>query len=121
MCHLILLMPVLALPLFWVLPIPVAVPVYTVVLVVSGWVYWLALRAMHRPVQTGREALLHETGFVIGKENGVLRVRVHSEIWTAESTDDLSPGDAIEVVSEHDMQLKVRRLGGADSVDLIQR
>ena len=66
MCHLILLMPILALPLFWVLPIPVAVPGYTIVLVVSGWVYWLALRAMHRRVQTGREALLHETGSVIG-------------------------------------------------------
>lgn len=121
MCHLILLLPVLALPLFWLMPLTIAVPVYVIVLVVSAWVYLLALRAMHQPVRTGVEELLHAPGKVTGKDKGVFQVRVHSEIWTAESADDLSPGDRIEVVSVKNMRLKVRRLGETGSVRLVQR
>ncbi len=111
MCHIILLMPVLAIPLFWFLPLLVAVPVYGVILVASGWVYYLAIRVMRRPVGTGIEALIHSTGEVVGKKEGDLfRVRVQSEIWNAESTDNLRPGDCIEVISVKGLRLKVRCL-----------
>ncbi len=111
MCHLILLLPVLALPVFWFLPLSIAVPVYGTVLMVSGGIYVLALRAMRRPVQTGVEALAHYTGEVIGQEDGVYQVRLGSEIWSAESKDKLRAGDAIEVVSVEGLRLKIRRSG----------
>lgn len=121
MCHILLLMPVLALPLFWFVPLPIAAPVYGAILIVSGWVYFLAIRAMHRPVRTGMEALLLNTGEVIGKKNGVFQVRVRNEIWNAVSTDSLRPGDCIEVVTLEGMRLKVRRISETESVRLLER
>ena len=109
MCHLVLLLPVLALPLFWLVPLSIAVPAYALVVVLSGGIYWLAVSAMRRPVQTGAESLAHRTGEVIAREDGVLRVRIHNEIWNAKSTDDLQPGDPIEVVAVEAMRLKVCR------------
>lgn len=109
MCHLVLLLPILALPVFWIAPLAIAAPAYFVVLVFSGWVYWLAVSAMRRPVQTGVDALAHSTGKVISRNDGVLQVRVRSEIWNAESMDELQPGDRIEVVAVEAMRLKVQR------------
>lgn len=120
MCHLILLMPVLAIPLFWFVPLSLAAPVYSGILVVSGWVYFLAIRAMNRPVETGIEALVHSTGEVVGKEGDLFCVRVQSEIWNAESTDKLRPGDRIEVIGVEGLMLKVRHLSETRSAPLVQ-
>ena len=116
MCHLVLLLPILALPLFWLVPLVIAVPAYVAILVVSGWIYWAAVSAMRRPVQTGAEALAHNTGEVIAREDGVLQVRVHSEIWNAESADDLQPGERIEVIGVQAMRLRVRRISETGSL-----
>lgn len=110
MCHLILLMPVLAIPLFWFAPLSLAVPVYGAILIVSGWVYFLAIRAMRRPVETGIEALVHSTGEVVDKEGDLFHVRAQSEIWNAESTDELRIGDHVEIIAVEGLRLKVRRL-----------
>ena len=88
MCHLILLLPLVALPLFWLVPLSIAVPAYAAVLILSGVTYFLAIRAMHRPVQIGVEALLHSRGEVVAQEGKLFRVRVNSDVWNAESNDD---------------------------------
>jgi hypothetical protein len=69
------------------------------------------MRAMHRPVQTGMEALLHSRGEVLAKADGLFRVRVHSEVWNAESEHALRPGDRVEVVAIDELRLRVRRIG----------
>jgi len=108
MCHLILLLPLLALPLFWMAPMQFAGPAYAVVLVLSGGIYFLAIRAMHRPVQTGVEALLHSRGEVLDKAGNLFRVRVGGEVWNAESKENLHPGDCVEVVAVEKLRLQVR-------------
>jgi membrane protein implicated in regulation of membrane protease activity len=120
MCHLVLLLPVLALPLFWLAPLSIAVPAYALVVVLSGAVYWLVVSAMRRPVQIGAEALAHNTGEVIATDDGVLRVRIHNEIWNARSADDLEPGDRIEVIAVEAMRLKVRRIGDESPLGLVR-
>ena len=40
----------------------IAVPAYAAVLILSGGIYFLAVRAMHRPVQIGVEVFLSRTG-----------------------------------------------------------
>ena len=40
----------------------IAVPAYVAVLILSGGIYFLAVRAMHRPVQIGVEVFLSRTG-----------------------------------------------------------
>jgi hypothetical protein len=50
MCHLALLLPLLGLPLFWVWPLDLALPVYAVLLLVSAGVYYrYGIRAQDTP------------------------------------------------------------------------
>jgi len=109
MCHLILLLPLLTLPLFWVVPLSVAVPAYGAVLIVSGGVYYLAVRAMRRPVQTGREALLNSKGVIVGMD-GRISVRCHGELWTAECAEEVEAGDIVEIIGVEGLKLRVRPL-----------
>ena len=109
MCHLILLMPVFSLAVFWIWPLSVAGPVYAVITVLSLWMYAYIWRAMQRPVLGGAEELLHSDGEVMEVNGNALRVRVHSEMWSAESKDILRRGDHVKVVGMTGLILQVRR------------
>lgn len=120
MRHPVLLMPVLAIPIFWFAPLSIAAPVYGTILVASGWVYFLAIRTMRRTVKTGIEALVHSTGEVVGKEGDLFHVRAQSEIWNAESMDKLRPGERVEIIVVEGLRLKVRRLSETGATPLVQ-
>lgn len=107
-------MPVLAIPLFWFMPFSAAGPLYVVIFSVSAWVYYLAIRAMWRPVETGTEALLRSGGEVVGKQGDLFRVRTQSEIWFAESADTLETGERVEIIAVKGLRLKVRRSRKSD-------
>jgi membrane protein implicated in regulation of membrane protease activity len=109
MCHLILLMPVFALAVFWIWPLAVAAPIYAVVSALSLWMYALVWQAMRRPVLIGAEELVHSTGEVMEVQGKTLRVRVHSEMWNAESRDSLRRGDRVQVIGITGLTLRVRR------------
>lgn len=68
MCHIILLLPIISLVLFWILPLAYALPLYLVVLVASILVYFAMMKAMKRPVTTGKEGLIGEIAEVKGYE-----------------------------------------------------
>jgi inner membrane protein len=114
MCHLILLMPVLALAVFWIWPLSVAGPVYVVVAALSLWMYAVIMRAMRRPVVSGAEELVHSIGEVTEIQGNELRVRVHSELWNAESNDFLRRGDRVKVVGMRGLILRVRQLNDVE-------
>lgn len=109
MCHLALTLPVLGLIVFWLWPLSVAAPVYAVILVVSLAIYYLIMRAMRRPVMTGREEILRESGTVIEARERRIQIRVRNELWNAESSDKLHPGDAVEITGMQGLMLQVRR------------
>ncbi len=109
MCHLILLMPVLGLGVFWLWPPPEAIPAYGVILALSLGFYGLIMRSMRRPVRTGAEGMRGAVGRVLRVGEQDASVAIHSEIWSAESADVLRPGDRVEVVDVRDLRLKVRR------------
>ncbi|HKJ07690.1 MAG TPA: NfeD family protein [Gammaproteobacteria bacterium] len=113
MCHVILLMPLLALPVFWLLPIGEAAPTYGVVAVLSAWLYYYVLKAMHRPVEIGREHLRGAVGEVVAvRGGGHFRVHVESEFWSAESRQALQVGEQVEITDVEGVVLKVRRPHG---------
>ncbi|MEE9598462.1 MAG: NfeD family protein [Acidiferrobacterales bacterium] len=116
MCHLILMMPVLGLPVFWLWPMAVAAPVYTVIIVLSALLYFFTLRAMRRPVLTGSEELLRSIGEVVEVRDRLARVRVHSEIWNAESSNELRKGDRVKVLSVDGLTLRVQRLDASENI-----
>ena len=46
MCHLTLFLPIVALPVLWLLPSGISVPLYAALVVLAVWACWLALEAM---------------------------------------------------------------------------
>ena len=102
-------MPIFALAAFWIWPLSVAGPVYSAIAVLSLWMYVLIIRAMRQPVLSGAEKLLHSFGKVTESEGRALRVRVHSEIWNAESSDVLRSGDRVKVTGISGLILRVSR------------
>jgi len=107
MCHLILLMPLVTIPIFWMAPLPVAIPVYGVILFLSVWLYYMIVKTMHTPVATGSEGLLQDTGEVVGKDGEHWYIRTHGELWDAESTAPLNCGDMVRVIDVDGLVLKV--------------
>jgi membrane protein implicated in regulation of membrane protease activity len=108
MCHIVLLMPLLALVLFWILPLEVALPVYLVILLVSILIYISLLRAMHRPVTTGQQALLGETCEITDIKNHKGHVMLHGEIWEADISGHMHKGDEAIVTGVNGLRLKVK-------------
>lgn len=115
MCHLLLLLPLLALPLLWLLPLSVGVPLYGGVVVLSVVIYAFALRAMRMPVCTGAEALVHATGTVRSVDGRKAAVWIQSELWSAEyGSEPLAEGDRVEVTAIDGLTLKVQKLPACD-------
>ncbi len=109
MCHVVvLLMPLVALPVFWMLPLPQAAAVYGVVLVLSLVLYRKLYKAMCQQIVTGKEALVGAVGRVLeAKQPRQSKVIVRSEIWNAESTHRLSTGEPVVVLGMRGLRLVV--------------
>ena len=112
MCHLILMMPVLGLGVFWIWPFGTALPVYLVILLLSAFVYFAMIRAMHRPVVTGAGGLIGQIADVSDMNGHQGHVHVHGEIWRAVSDDLLEAGSKAVIVGIDGMTLEVRKLSG---------
>jgi membrane protein implicated in regulation of membrane protease activity len=108
-CHVVLLLPVLGLALFWVWPFWVAAPAYGVILLVSALTYRAVVTAMQGRVVTGREGLLHQVGEVTSASDDGWLVHVHGELWRATSPDVLKTMDLVEVTGVQGLTLQVRK------------
>jgi len=115
MCHIALLLPVLALPVFWIWPLVVSVPVYAVVAVIAALVYWYAMLAMRRPVETGVEGMIGATGEVVESHGTNLVLRIGGEIWNGRSATTLSRGERVEVIAMERLVLVVKSIGAPDA------
>ena len=113
MCHLILLMPIITLPVFWIMPLNLALPLYLVIAVVSGLFYWVIIRAMTKKVDVGIEGLMGAEAEVLCQANAGpscrYLVRSKGELWTARSTDKLEPGERVRVSRLSGVGLLVER------------
>jgi hypothetical protein len=61
MCHLILFLPIISLPMLWFLPLSIGVSIYGFVLIVAFGASVRVLRALRRPVIEGPEAMIQRT------------------------------------------------------------
>lgn len=116
--HLILLLPLAALPLFWVLPLPLALPLYIFCVVVAGLAWWFITRSLKRRVVTGAPGLIGTVGEVISPGNGAGRdclVRAAGELWSARCDTGLHPGDSVVIRGVKGIRLKVAPSGPPDS------
>lgn len=113
MCHIVLVLPVLALPIFMILPLEQALFYYGLILVACSFLYWLMVKDMHRPASTGVEGMIGGVGKVIGNGARGVKVFFKGEIWDADCREEISEGEAVEVTGMERMKLIVRKPSGA--------
>lgn len=113
MCHLILFMPVIALPIFWLMPLNFSVPIYVVIALLSGLSYWLITRSMRKPVTTGAESLIGTKAEVVSRLSpdnpAKYLVRAEGELWTAHCAKSLRPGEQVNIAAVDGISLVVER------------
>jgi membrane protein implicated in regulation of membrane protease activity len=110
MCHLILALPIVALPVLWLLPLGVAIPIYAVTVGISVAVYATAMKAWRMPARHGIEALLGATGKVVRVEGRRVVLSVKGELWSADLEDEsIAAGDKVVVAGFEGFRLKARK------------
>ena len=113
MCHLILLMPVLGLPLFWLLPLGYALPINFAIWLISIFLYWLIRKAMRKPIQDGFQSLIGTEAEVVSKQalthSARYLVRTQGELWSAYSADALEIGEWVNIVAIKGVGVVVER------------
>lgn len=108
MCHIILMMPGIGLAVFWLLPFSQALLAYVLIVIFSALTYVIIMKAMKTSPQTGKESLMHDLVEVIEPINHIGYVRVHGELWKAESYQPLKKGEVAEIIGINGLTLKIR-------------
>jgi len=107
----LMLLPIIALPVFWLLPLRSAIAIYVLSLLSSGWMFWLMRTNMKRPAVMGAESLIGKDADVAsrsGQYGSSYQVRVRGELWSADSDEDLQPGETVVIVAVKGNKLIVR-------------
>ena len=83
MCHLIFFLPVFGLPVFWIFPFNIALPLYLFIVGISMLLYYKIYQAMRAEIRNGLEAMLGRTGVVLRDINPEGKIQYATEIWNA--------------------------------------
>lgn len=111
MCHVVLLLPLAGLGVFWLLPTPAAAIVYVVILLASALLFKRVADALRRDVQTGAETLLGASAHVIHAGPTGLIVQLRGTLWRAEQAErgrrEWSRGEQVRVTGRRGNTLEV--------------
>jgi len=83
MCHLIFFLPIFGLPVFWIFPFSIALPVYIFIVGISMLLYYKIFQAMRAKVRNGQAAMLGKTGVVLQNIDPEGKIKYAAEIWNA--------------------------------------
>lgn len=95
------------------LPLIIGISLFSVAFIVVT--ISMLVRVRNRPVTTGMEAVVGETGKVVSGFPGAGRVLVEGEIWQAKCADELKAGQSIRVTKLTGLSLDVEALPGERS------
>ncbi len=109
MCHLVFFAPVLALPVFWLFPSSVAVPIYGAVLGLTTLIAWPVVVAMRRPQLTGVEGMVGARGEALTKLEPHGLIRCQGEVWSATADERIPAGERVKVVAVDRLHARVSR------------
>lgn len=112
MCHLVFLIPLAGLPLFWLLPLGYALPINILLWIISGLLGYKVVRAMMLSPKDGFKSLIGAEAMVVSMVNksyGQYLVKAGHELWTARSNEPLRPGERVEVTATDGIKLVVAR------------
>jgi membrane protein implicated in regulation of membrane protease activity len=107
----VMLLPVLAIPAFWFLPLSEAVPIYVVCCLLSGLMFWLMRGNMRRSAKVGSQSLVGKEAKVISYSGpdkiAPYQVRIEGEIWGAGSRDSLERGETAVILAVEGNKLMI--------------
>ncbi len=107
-CHLLFFgLPVLGLPLFWLLPLPLALGVYVSLTALAVWAGLAAVRTLKSPPRTGLEAMRGRVVRIAAVDGGGAVVRVDNELWNAVARETLVPGQSVVIASVDGLTITV--------------
>ena len=109
MCHILFLLPFIALLLFFLLPSGQAIFLSIPLFLVFMWLAWVTWKDMRRPVATGIEGLMGGKAQVVSRTKDGAKVLLRGELWDAVCGDDLSVGETVRVTGFERMKLVVRK------------
>jgi len=69
----------------------------------------IIIQAQRRPVLTGQEELLRETGTVVSIHDHYILIQLHGELWQAKKIDSVTVGDTVKVISHKGLELEVKK------------
>ncbi len=115
----LLLLPLIGIIVFWLLPLPWNIVAYLGILLVSGLLYWAIARAMRMRSKSGAEGLIGTEARVVSKlgphDDAQYMIRVHGELWRANSRDELKPDETVRILSVNGLVLTVEKSSGEPS------
>lgn len=117
MCHILWLLPILGLLLFWVVDFSVALPVYLGLLAISGGVMLLTVRSLRQPPCSGSEGMVGDMAEVVEATRFRGRVRYHNTLWYATARELLTVGDTVRIIGNQGVTLRVEKLVPQPSVE----
>lgn len=109
MCHIVVLLPVLAVAIFLFLPPGQAAFISVPLFLIFFWLAWIMWKDFRRPVSTGIEGLLGNRVQVVSKTNYGAKVSLKGELWDVVCGDELSLGETVRVTGFERMTLIVRK------------
>ena len=107
----LMLLPLIALPVFWYLPLRQAIALYAISVLIAGVMHWLMHSAKKRPVVTGAESLIGKDAEVVSRSDRYrtsYQVRVKNELWSADSEEDLESGETVIITAVKGNRLSVK-------------
>lgn len=114
-CHAAFILPLVGLPLFWLLPLEYALPINLVIWAASPLLYRAIRRAMSKPTADGFRSLVGSRAEVVSRSDTVrsakylVRAQGQGELWSAYSTDALDIGEWVNIVAVKGIGVVVER------------
>lgn len=110
---LLMFLPLIALPIFWLLPLTKALPIYLCLVALSAVMMLVMRKTMKMPARTGREYLIGREAEVVSPSRqgdwAEYLVRADGELWSAHSSDLLEVGESVTIKAVKSNALIVER------------
>jgi len=112
MHHLLLLVVLLGWILFLIVSWQIALPLYTIAVIVSLVIYWNIIQAQRRRPIIGKRAMIGDQAVVISLKEGEAEVDYRGEIWRAVSSQPLQAGQKVTIEGIEGLILRVKPAHG---------
>ena len=113
MCHLIFLVPLAGVPLFWLIPLEYALPVNALLWIVFSLLGYKVVKAMMMSPKDGFRSLIGTEATVVSAESqgyGQYLVKAGHELWTAHCSETLRLGERVKIATAEGIKLVVKRV-----------